>query len=142
MSASDYENVYTVTEWYDGERAGVADFNGQPHYYECLFDESFVYTSTYLLHPIDSETFRLALEDWEIWERWDAVRKEGNVNLETHPALPEDRARHDEIAAVLKSKLVVDPTRDVKAMADFRVLEPKREGKSMASLQVKWSVVL
>jgi hypothetical protein len=141
MPASDYENVYTVTDWYDGARAGVADFNGQPHYYECLFDESSGYTETYLLHSIDPATFRLALEDWEIWERWDAARKRGEVDLETHPALPEDRARHDEIAAVLKEQLVVNPARDVKAEADFRGLEPENRGESNAIMQVKWSVV-
>ena len=141
MRFSDYENVYTITDWYDGERAGVADFDGRPHYYECLFDESIGYTSTYLLHPIDPETFRLALEDWEIWERWDAARKEGKVGLETHPALPEDRARHNEIEAILKGRLVVDPAHDVKAEADFRALDPEQRDTSKAISQVRWGVV-
>jgi hypothetical protein len=141
MPSSGYENIYTITDWYDGARAGVADFNGQPHYYECVFDESLGYTSTYLLHPIDAETFRLALEDWEIGERWDAARKEGKVDLETHPALPEDRARHDELEATLEEKLIVDPGRDVKAEADFRAVEPEDRGKSRAVMQVQWSVI-
>jgi hypothetical protein len=141
MVSSDYENIYTITDWYDGARAGVADFNGQPHYYECLFDESLGYTSTYLLHPIDAETLRLALEDWEIWERWDAARKEGRVDLETHPALPEDRARHDEIEAMLKKKLVIDPACDVKAEADFRGLGSEDQSKSKAIMKVQWSVI-
>jgi hypothetical protein len=141
MSCSDYENVYTISDWYDGARAGVDDYSGQPHYYECLFDELFGYTETYWLHPIDYETFRLALEDWEIWERWDGARKEGKVDLETHPALPEDRARHEEIAALLKQRLVVDPARDSKAEADFSALRPEDQSASNVIMQVKWSVV-
>jgi hypothetical protein len=63
MIPSGYDKVYTVTEYYDGARAGVADFNGQPHYYECQFDElEGNWSDVFLLKPIDSETFRLALE--------------------------------------------------------------------------------
>lgn len=141
MNVMSYEKVYTVTDYYDGERAGIADFNGQPHYYECLFDDSIGYLSTFLLHPIDSETFRLALEDWDIWERWNAAREEGRVSLDTHPALPEDRERHNEISEVLKSRLIVDPEKDIKAEAKFRVVGPGGKGRSIASLEVEWRVI-
>jgi hypothetical protein len=137
-----YDKVYTVTEYYDGARAGVADLNGQPYYYECQFDElEDNWSDIFLLKPIDSETFSLALEDWDIWERWNAAREGGTVSLDTHPALPEDRERHDEIAEILNGRLKTDPEKDMKARAEFEVIEPKRKGKSIASLIVKWSVV-
>ena len=142
MIALGYDKVYTVTDYYDGARAGVADFNGQPHYYECQFDESKNdWSDIFFLKPIDRETFRLALEDWDIWERWNAAREDGTVSLDTHPALPEDRKRHDEIAENLKTRLKVDPEKDMKAKAEFEVIEPKRKGQSIASLIVKWSVL-
>ena len=34
------EKVYTVTDYYDGPRRGVADFVAIPHAYELLFDDS------------------------------------------------------------------------------------------------------
>ena len=33
-----YEHVHTVLDYYDGPRKGVADFDGQPHLYDCIFD--------------------------------------------------------------------------------------------------------
>ena len=35
-----YERVHTVLDYYDGPRKGVADFEGQPHLYECIFDDA------------------------------------------------------------------------------------------------------
>jgi len=140
MIASGYERIYTVTDYYDGIVAGVADFNGQPHYYECIFEDD-NYSQVFLLHPIDYETFQLALEDWDIWERWNDARDQGQVNLETHPALPEERERHDEISKILKSKLIVDSEKDIKAKAVFEIIEPKRKGQSIARFQVKWDVI-
>ena len=34
-----YEHVFTVTDYYDGPRKGIANYHGQPHFYECIFDE-------------------------------------------------------------------------------------------------------
>jgi hypothetical protein len=142
MIAAGYDKVYTVTDYYDGPRAGVADFNGQPHYYECQFDDvQSNWSDIFLLKRIDSETFQLALEDWEIWEHWNVAREEGRVSLDTHPALPEERERHNEISIILQSKLKSEPEKDIKAKAAFEVVEPKRKGQSIADLQVKWSVV-
>jgi hypothetical protein len=96
MPESAYEMVYTILDWYDGARAGVADLTGKPHYYECRWDDAKdEWSEIWLLKPIDQETFRLALEDWQIWERWRAAYDEGRVTIETHPAFPEDRARHE-----------------------------------------------
>ena len=120
------EIVYTITDWYDGAQAGVAGFNGQPHYYESMWirDES-KYTQDdsmlfYWLTPIDVETFQLAIEDWNIWSRWQAAFRLGITTRDTHPALPEDRMRHDEISKVLVEKLVVIPGHSVKARGAFR----------------------
>jgi hypothetical protein len=142
MIASGYDKVYTVTDYYDGARAGVADFNGQPHYYECQFDEmKGDWSDIFLLKPIDSETFRLALEGWNIWGRWHAARESGDVGLDTHPALPEDRERYNEVSTILQGRLKADHEKDIKAKAAFEVVEPKRKDQSIATLQVKWSVI-
>ncbi len=142
MIGTGYDNVYTVTDYYDGPRAGVANFDGQPHYYECQFDETRGnWSDIFLLKPIDFETFQLALESWEIWERWNAAREDGRVTLDTHPALPEDRERHDEISAILENRLKCNPGMDIKVTAEFEVAEPKRTGQTIANLQAKWGVV-
>jgi hypothetical protein len=48
------EKVYTVTDYYDGPKRGVADFGAIPHAYESLFDDSEdEWDSTFLLRPVD-----------------------------------------------------------------------------------------
>jgi hypothetical protein len=63
MSSLEYETVYTVLDYWDGIRTGIADFHGAPHYYERPFDEARDnWADNFLLKPIDEETLRLALE--------------------------------------------------------------------------------
>lgn len=133
MPPLDLGVVHTITDWYDGPRAGVADFSGRPHYYECLFDEPRDdWSDVYLLKPLDEETFRLVIEDWNIWLRWEAAFREGRTPRETHPALPEDRGRHDELAKILAERLFVSPDTCVKARGEFRYGDPAT---------VEWSVI-
>ena len=128
------ETVYTITDWYDGPRGGVASFEGQPHYYESRWDNELDDWSTYyLLTPLDATTFQLALEDWAIWERWEAAFKKGETTNDTHPALPEDQVRHKEIDQLLTGKLVVSPLSSFRARATFHYVGSKSF--------VEWSVI-
>jgi len=110
----EHEIVHTVTDYYDGPRRGIADFHGKPHAYKSLWDDSADdWSDAMLLRPIDEETFRLAMEDWSIWCRWARAFHSGEVDLDTHPALPADSARHDELAAILKPRLEIDAERAI-----------------------------
>ena len=130
---SDYEAVYTITDWYDGARNGVADLNGKPHYYENHWNEGEQYWSKiYLLQPLDAETFALAMEDWNIWLRWERAFKEDKATQETHPALPEERQRPDELEKILAKRLVISPETSVKATAEFIYGQPTK---------VKWHII-
>src|SRR5262245_43717597 len=99
-----YERVYTVIDYYDGPRKGIADYCGKPHLYECVFDESESnYSENFLLAPLDDEAFRFAMEDWAIWQRWELAYHTGKVDFSTHPALPQDRERQKELEGILKT---------------------------------------
>ena len=124
-----------MTAFYDGPRGGVADFEGRPHAYASLFDESVGYSDTFLLMPIDDELFRLALEDWAIWLRWESAFRTGETPQETHPALPSDRQRHEELERLIGGRLDPRPELSYRAHAEFR---PKSPG---AGLQVRWTRV-
>ena len=123
-----------MPDWYDGPRGGVAGFEGRPHVYASLFDEAVGYSDTFLLMPIDDELWRLAEEDWAIWLRWEAARRAGKTSGETHPALPEDRARHEELKRVIGDRLVPRPDAARRARAEFR---PAGGG----FLEVRWTVI-
>jgi hypothetical protein len=60
-----YEEVFTVMDYYDGPRKGFANFRGQPHFYDCIFDDDKdEYSDLYHLTPISQRVFELAKEDW------------------------------------------------------------------------------
>jgi hypothetical protein len=90
-----FEPVYTMTHFYDSPRRGITSFGGVPHLYESRFsDMDLGKEDSFLLMPIAIEVFELALEDWAIWCRWEKAFKQGQVSLDTHPALPDDANRH------------------------------------------------
>jgi hypothetical protein len=104
------DRVLTVNEYYDGPRLGVAELNGIAHVYEAEFDHnSDEYGDTYFLSPIDEGLLGLVLEDWAIWCRWHSAYGRGDVTLESHPALPEDRQRHEELKRLIGNGLSADP---------------------------------
>lgn len=136
-----YERVYTVMDYYDGPRKGIADFEGQPHLYDCIFDdEKGNYSDAFQLMAIDTEIFRLALEDWRIWQRYELAYHTGKADLSDHPALPNERERHDELQKILENALVIDPDKSVSRIGHFEPVghEPTPKGV-LRQLQVRWS---
>lgn len=128
------ERVYTMTDFYDGPRGGIADFEGRPHLYESEWDDlADNYASTFRLSPVTPEVLALALEDWAIWERWLAAFNAGETTQDTHPALPADRARHEELQRALHGRLQVDPETYVRARGDF-----EWEGSGAGPSAVTW----
>lgn len=123
------EIVYTVTDFYDGPRGGIANYHGIPHVYSCPWDEAADdWSDTFLLQPIDDETFRLAMEDWAIWRRWEKAFDSGQTTLSTHPAMPGGQARHEELSAILKSRMQIDPEHAVRTRGRFEVRTPGQRG--------------
>ena len=138
---TEFEKVYTVTHYWDHPRGGIADFHGVPHVYQSEFDEEADdWSSTLLLFPIDDETLQLALEDWGRWKRWRAAFHRGEVAPDSHPALPEDEGRYDELKPLLKSRLQVDPRTAIKAQGQFKIASEGGSG-SLKDWLVKWSEV-
>jgi hypothetical protein len=136
-----FERLYTTTDYYDGPRRGIADFGGEPHFYESCWAniDNHDQPDVFLLTPITGDVIALALEDWEIWCRWSAAFRAGLATEETHPALPADRARHDELASLLKQRLVTDMSRAVAATAAFDFSQRDEEGNPIE--RVAWTPV-
>ncbi|RAK68325.1 hypothetical protein [Hymenobacter edaphi] len=120
MSTTYPDKVYTMTDWYDGPREGVADYQGKPHHYRCQTGyEPYDEPSRYRLTPLDEEAFQLEMEDWAIWLRYCTACQEGRATAEMHPALPEDRPRHKELKPLIQAKLASLSTLSVLATAQF-----------------------
>ena len=133
-----FERVHTMTDYYDGPRGGVAEFGGIPHLYENEWDDAADnYASTFRLSPISPDLMALALEHWDIWERWWTAFYSGLATQETRPALPADRARHDELDQILKRRLKIDPHDYIRARATFRTVLGW-DGRGLAPNEVEW----
>ena len=126
-----YEEVFTVTDYYDGPRQGIANYMGNPHFYDCIFDDKKNdYSDLFHLTPLEPSVFQLAMESWSIWERWESAFRVGRANRDSHPALPEDRPRFEELKLVLDSVLKTDIANCIVQKGSFEVVDSLE--------QVKW----
>jgi hypothetical protein len=138
-----FEQVYTMTDFYDGPRRGIADFYGKPHLYVSEWNEKLQdFQPEYTLSPVSNEVFSLAMEAWSIWVRWKTAFNKGETTLETHPALLQDQTRYEELREVLAAKLVVHKTEIVISRGLFkRIDDPNWDGFGPTPLQVHWTVI-
>lgn len=110
---------------------GVANFNREPYFYQCLFDKTKnELTTNYLLKPVDNETFKLCMEGEEIRLRWQSAFRLRQTTMDTFPALSSDKIRYEEIKAIVKTKLEKDYNSQIVAKGMFKL--------SDAGYFVKW----
>jgi hypothetical protein len=141
MPEDELEIVYTMTHYWDGPRAGVASYQGKPHFYESQWDDTDEQDGSFLLTPIDNATLLLALEDWEMWRRWFMAWEEGRASTQDHPCLPQDADRHQEVDAMLKGKLVTDAWRAVRVHAEFVWPQNSVARLGLGPEKVRWRVI-
>jgi hypothetical protein len=129
-----------MTDYYDGPRGGIADYCGRAHLYRSLWTDSDGGSSDFFeLIPIDEQTVELALEDWAIWRRWEAAFHRGETSLDMHPALPDDKSRHETLTALLVLRLAVRSQQPIIATAEFDW--PSSGGPALgAPVGVRWRV--
>ena len=134
-----FEIVHTCPDWYDGPREGIADYQGQPHLFVSDYGDFSGRKNLYSLSPINEETFLLAKEDWAIWLRWNVAFHKGQVAQDTHPALPDERDRHEELKRLLEDRLVLDPAHTFRRDAEFRNRQDASwSGLGFSPLEVCW----
>lgn len=138
-----YEKIHTIQDWWDGPREGVADYKGKPHVFTRVFDEDLDdYSDFFLLTPITEEEFHLIMEGNEIWKRWVMDFEERLVPLSSHPCLPEERARYEEIKALTQHLFDANQTSSLSVMGEVRWNPDAEESKyrnfSFQPLEMKW----
>ena len=135
----DFQTLHTIEDYYDGPRSGVADFDGQPHYYRSIYLDSPQWNpdeDRFELSPITQEVLAAACEAAAIFNRWDTARQATPFTFkgEDFGALPEERARYRELERFLESSYAAAAqVRRVLVHGEFRLCE-----SSPSRLQVRW----
>ena len=134
MTTELWEKVHTVGNYHDGPVSGVADVDGVPHLYEKVFsEEEDEYIDRYAVRPIDQELYSLLIESWSIFIRWRTAFDQGQVGLETYPALPENRDRHHLLEKAIANRVNMDTSQSRQVGGRFR-----RTGPGMFAWEVQW----
>ena len=120
--AKGWQRVHTIHDYYDGLVFGVADYGGKPHVFDVQWNSSTEeYGPLCRLAEIEPELLTLVLEDWEIWLRWNDAYRMGLVSVETHPALPAERERHEALKAEIGGRLEAKRNGPILKKARFRL---------------------
>ncbi|QHT65576.1 hypothetical protein GXP67_02310 [Rhodocytophaga rosea] len=136
-----YEKVYSYV-WYDGVRSGVADFNGQPYYFESQWEDlNNLGPDSFKLSPISKDLLSIVIEDWRLWKKLEQAYKQGLVSQHTHPFLQADALEGKKLDQLLKDGLKIDETNHVKARADFEVAKGQEFVSSGIDFIVKWIII-
>ncbi|MET9587997.1 hypothetical protein ABZY10_33900 [Streptomyces sp. NPDC006539] len=101
LIADGFERVYVELEWYDGPRAGLADVEGKPHYFQGIDWDEADEVDEYNVWPSSNTAVELEREQWAIFARWNEGYEAGAVGPETHPGQGGIDARYDELALLL-----------------------------------------
>jgi hypothetical protein len=137
-----YERVYTVTDYLDQPRQGIAALKGEPYAFQGIFDQDAdEWSNRYYLKPLDAETFALAMEAWGIWRRWKDAFRGGEVDQDSHPALPQDRERMTQLSDQLGPLLAIDPASALVAEGHFRAIRPMKGGDDAEAVEVFWDLL-
>jgi hypothetical protein len=135
-----YEPVFTVLEYYDGPRKGIASYRKTPHFFDCIINDKNEYSEKYLLTPVDDETYRLAMEASEIFRKWEIRFHDNKRASTTSRAYLLDTKKYRAINRVLDKRLVTIPRQAIIRMGHFDVLgQPKLPKGVIRPLQVKWT---
>lgn len=133
-----FQTVYTMDDYYDGPRSGVANFDGRPHYYRSIYLDTPEYSSDedrFELSPVTTEVLTAACEVAAIFERWDIVRRETpnfTYTDEEFGALPAERNRFHDLKQFLTANYTTHEKK-VLVHGEFRNC-----ASSSSGLQVRW----
>jgi hypothetical protein len=128
-----FEHVYTIGEWRDGPRAGVANFAGVPHFFRAVCPGSDAWSpkeDRFELTPLSAELFELILEADALFRRWHPGPRIVGRGAADGSGRVEDRARYHELERQIADALAARlPIAIVRGQFDF---DPDR---------VRWTLV-
>jgi len=132
------EIVYSVFDYWDGPRSGIAEYHGKPHFYWCIFDEAAdEWSDVFRLSPIDEGGIPLTGEEWQDWHWWKHSYGQGKAKIE---AQPERYASYAPVIETLFQAFASNPAAaGLKAVGGFEVFTDLTALSGTARLwRVRW----
>jgi hypothetical protein len=134
-----FELVYVIYDYWDQPRSGVADYHGEPHWFENIFDEEHdTYSEDYWLTRLTPAESARAKELSEIFLRWRQAFDRGEVDLSSHPALPQDTEHYAELKEGIQNAIKSKAAERFKVSGKFALLNLSMPKREMATFQVQW----
>jgi len=130
-----------VWDYYDGPRTGIADLDGQPHYFECVFDAVLGnYTKKFKVYQDDLVLFSRAKEQWAIFREWEMKHSLGEASIDTHPGSIGVNERYDELEVLIKNGISNLKQVGIKnAVFNAAREQPKLPPGCLRDLEVQWT---
>ncbi|MDJ0366983.1 hypothetical protein QMK33_17680 [Hymenobacter sp. H14-R3] len=133
--------VYSL-DWYDGPRSGIADYNGQPYFFESQWSNiGNGLGDWYKLSPVSKEVLQLELERWRLWKKYEVASKVKAVGEEHHPFLPSDQTRGEQLTILLEGRLGIDEHDYLIAEAIFEPVLVQPQQENNAEMVVCWTIL-
>ena len=107
-------------------------FRGRAHWYASDFGDLDDVPEVFDLWRLDEKTLALMLESDAIGCRWHDAWRAGEATHDSHPALPAERTRWQELERLLQGQRPPERAPDARAEADFVLGEDWR---------VRWRVI-
>lgn len=111
LSLSDV--VHTISDWYDGPRAGATQFEGRPYWYRSICLDTAEWDpneNRFELTPLTDDALSWEMETKRIFERWDSARQDGTIvwidgDEANFGAFPDDMATYRDLNQRLENYL-------------------------------------
>ncbi|WJV44129.1 hypothetical protein [Streptomyces flavofungini] len=97
LIADGFERTYTVLDWYDGPRKGLAVIRGVPHYFEGWDYDPANAADEYDVWPASEAAVAMEREQWAIYVEYEV----SDAGRDEHPANGGVNARYDELDSLL-----------------------------------------
>ncbi|MFI8320687.1 hypothetical protein [Streptomyces sp. NPDC085529] len=138
LIADGFERVYAELEWYDGLRAGLADIDGKPHYFQNDDYLNVGEADEYRVWPASEAAVELECEQWAIFARWNDRREAGEVGPESHPDGGGVDARYDELKLLLAPHRLAPENASRRLVAELRFVAGARYRADGLGYWLRW----
>lgn len=102
LIADGFGRVLVELEWYDGLRSGLAEVDGNVHYFESDNYVDLVEDVEYMVWPASDDAVAMEREQWAIYVEWSRQHEVGEAAADGHPGHGGVDARYDELTSLLE----------------------------------------